>query len=105
MASRIGRAVERPARGRRFGQSLVHAGPTAVRVPRTGSLVRYLWNAAAVVQMYWYGLGWGGSLAFKTKLLRETDLRQSLASAFTDDIATTNCARRHGYRVAFVRRC
>ena len=39
-----------------------------------GSLVRYLWNAAAVVQMYWYGIAWGGSLAFKTKLLREAGL-------------------------------
>ena len=66
-----------------------------------GSLVRYLWNAAAVVQMYWYGLGWGGSLAFKAKLLRETDLLQCLANAFTDDITTCRCAGRHGYRVAF----
>jgi hypothetical protein len=66
-----------------------------------GSLVRYLWNAAAVVQMYWYGLGWGGSLAFKTRLLRETDLLHCLANAFADDITTCRCARRHGYRVAF----
>ena len=66
-----------------------------------GSLVRYLWNAAAVVQMYWYGLGWGGSLAFTTRLLRETDLLQCLANAFTDDISTCRCARRHGYRIAF----
>ena len=30
-----------------------------------GSLVRYLWNVAAVVQMYWYDIGWGGSLAIQ----------------------------------------
>ena len=28
-------------------------------------LVRYLWNAAAVVQMYCYGIAWGGTLALK----------------------------------------
>jgi cellulose synthase/poly-beta-1,6-N-acetylglucosamine synthase-like glycosyltransferase len=66
-----------------------------------GSLVRYLWNAAAVVQMYFYDTCWGGSLAFKTKLLRETDLRWRLANAFGEDNATSRCARLHGYRVAF----
>ena len=65
-----------------------------------GSLVRYLWNAAAVVQMYFYDAGWGGSLAFKTRLLRETDQRQ-LANAFGDDIVISRCARQHGYRLAF----
>jgi len=70
-------------------------------VATTGSLVRYLWNAAAVVQMYFYEAGWGGSLAFKTKLLDESDLRQRLANAFGEDSATSRCARRHGYRIAF----
>jgi hypothetical protein len=69
--------------------------------PTAGSLVRYLWNAAAVVQMYFYDTCWGGSLAFKTKLLHETDLRWRLANAFGEDNATSRCARRHGYRVAF----
>ena len=66
-----------------------------------GSLVRYLWNAAAVVQMYFYDAGWGGSLAFKTSLLRETDLQRQLANAFGDDIVISRCARQHGYRLAF----
>ena len=68
-----------------------------------GSLVRYLWNAAAVVQMYFYDAGWGGSLAFKTRLLRETDLQRQLANAFGDDIVISRCARQHGYRLAFRR--
>ena len=46
--------------------------------PTLGALVRYLFNAAAVVQMYWYGIAWGGSLAVKTELLREADLREQL---------------------------
>jgi cellulose synthase/poly-beta-1,6-N-acetylglucosamine synthase-like glycosyltransferase len=66
-----------------------------------GSLVRYLWNAAAVVQMYWYGIGWGGSLAFRTKLLREAGLKERLTNAFSDDTTISHCARQHGYRVAY----
>ena len=66
-----------------------------------GSLVRYLWNVAAVVQMYFYETGWGGSLAFKTKLLGETDLRQQLTHAFGEDSAASRCVQRHGYRLAY----
>ncbi|HEY4761846.1 MAG TPA: glycosyltransferase family 2 protein, partial [Thermoguttaceae bacterium] len=36
-----------------------------------GALVRYLWNAAAVVQMYWYEIAWGGTLAVKRKVIDE----------------------------------
>ena len=70
-------------------------------VPTTGSLLRYLWNAAAVVQMYWYQIGWGGSLAISAKLLRQTDLRQRLTNAFGEDSTICRCARAHGYGIAF----
>ncbi len=66
-----------------------------------GSLVRYLWNAAAVVQMYWYDIGWGGSLAIQGRFLRQSDLRQRLANGFSDDTTICRCARAHGYRIAF----
>ena len=69
--------------------------------PTAGSLVRYLWNAAAVVQMYWYEIGWGGSLAINAKFLRQSDLRQRLANAFGEDSTICRCARAHGYRIAF----
>ncbi|MEI8374777.1 MAG: glycosyltransferase family 2 protein [Planctomycetota bacterium] len=69
--------------------------------PTAGSLVRYLWNVAAVVQMYWYDIGWGGSLAIKTKFLRQSDLRQRLANGFSDDTTICRCAHAHGYRIAF----
>lgn len=66
-----------------------------------GSLVRYLWNAAAVVQMYWYDIGWGGSLALKTEFLQGSDLLQRLANAFGEDSTICRCALAHGYRIAF----
>ena len=61
--------------------------------PAAGSMVRYLWNVAAVVQMYWYGIGWGGSLAIQAKFLRQSDLRQRLANGFSDDTTICRCAR------------
>ena len=66
-----------------------------------GSLVRYLWNVAAVVQMYWYDIGWGGSLAIQGEFLRKSNLRQRLANAFGEDSTICRCARAHGYRIAF----
>ncbi|MEK6247928.1 MAG: glycosyltransferase, partial [Planctomycetales bacterium] len=32
-----------------------------------GSVVRYVWNSAAVPAMYWCGIPWGGSLAGRTE--------------------------------------
>ena len=66
-----------------------------------GSLVRYLWNAAAVVQMYCYGIAWGGSLAIQGEFLRRSDLRQRLANGFSDDTTICRAALAGGYRIAF----
>jgi cellulose synthase/poly-beta-1,6-N-acetylglucosamine synthase-like glycosyltransferase len=69
--------------------------------PTAGALVRYLWNAAAVVQMYWYRIGWGGSLAIQGEFLRRSDLRLRLANAFGEDSTICRCARAYGYQIAF----
>ena len=66
-----------------------------------GSLIRYLWNVAAVVQMYWYKIGWGGSLAIQAQFLRQSDLRQRLTHAFGEDSTICRCAKAYGYRIAF----
>lgn len=70
--------------------------------PTWGSLVRYQWNMAALIQMYWYGIAWGGSLALQADLLRETDLLDRLGTAFGEDSTICRTARRQGLRVAFV---
>jgi hypothetical protein len=67
-----------------------------------GGLVRYLWNAAAVVQMYWYGIAWGGSLAVRARLLREQGLLERLGRAFGEDSVICRYAIPRGWRVAFV---
>ena len=41
-----------------------------------GSLVRFAWNATSIVTMNFWQVPWGGSLAVKASVLRETDLRE-----------------------------
>lgn len=67
-----------------------------------GSVVRYLWNAAAIVQMYWYRIAWGGTLAVKTKVLRETDLLERWGKAFCEDTMLFATLRKYGLQVNFV---
>jgi len=55
-----------------------------------GALVRYLWNAAAVVQMYWYGIPWGGSLAIKDTMLPRVLRKHGLHVAFVPSLMMVN---------------
>jgi len=70
--------------------------------PSVGALVRYTWNAAAIVQMYWYQIAWGGTLAIKTSVLRETDVLQKWSRAFCEDTMLFAVLKKVGLRVAFV---
>ncbi|WP_197530704.1 glycosyltransferase [Bythopirellula polymerisocia] len=67
-----------------------------------GALVRYTWNAAAIVQMYWYRIAWGGTLAIKTKVFRESDLLDKWGKAFCEDTMLHAQLKKIGLRVAFV---
>ena len=66
------------------------------------ALVRYLWNAAAVVQMCCYGIPWGGTLALKMSALRKAGLLDRWGKAFCEDTMIYRALRQQGLRVAFV---
>lgn len=66
------------------------------------ALIRSIWNGAAVVQMYWYRIAWGGTLAVKTKVIREAELVQKWSRAFCEDTMLFSNLRRLGWRVNFV---
>ena len=53
--------------------------------PTFGSYVRQIWNAAAIVQMAEYKIGWGGSFAIKRSALVTTDLPKRWGQAFCED--------------------
>lgn len=70
--------------------------------PTTGALVRYAWNAAAVVQMYWYSIAWGGTLAIETAVIKEAGLVERWRRAFCEDTLLSRAVGAAGYRVRFV---
>ena len=74
----------------------------APRQPSWGALVRYLWNAAAVVQMYCYGIPWGGTLAVKLRELRQSGLLDRWAHGFCEDTMLFAELKQRGQRIVFV---
>jgi cellulose synthase/poly-beta-1,6-N-acetylglucosamine synthase-like glycosyltransferase len=70
--------------------------------PSPGALVRYAWNAAAVVQMFCYRIPWGGTLAIKTSVFRDSDLKERWGKAFCEDTMLFEVLRKQGLKVAFV---
>ncbi|HEY1067472.1 MAG TPA: glycosyltransferase family 2 protein [Pirellulales bacterium] len=67
-----------------------------------GSLTRYLWNAAASVQMIAYGICWGGTLAVRGSALRETELLDRWGNGFCEDTMTYSVLKKHKLKVKFV---
>ena len=66
------------------------------------NLLRYVWNAAAIVQMYWYGIPWGGTLALKRQVFRQSQLLERWGHAMCEDTMLYRELRKQGLRVAFV---
>ena len=67
-----------------------------------GAIMRYLWNAAAVVQMYFYEIAWGGSMAVKRAILENTELLDRWGHAYCEDTMVRQLAIQAGYRFRFV---
>lgn len=70
-------------------------------VPSQGALIRYVWNAAAVVQMYWYRIAWGGSLAIKMDSIRAANLLERWQHALCEDTMLSQQLSRIGQKVQF----
>lgn len=67
-----------------------------------GSLVRYVWNAAAVVQMYLNRFTWGGSVALAASVFRDPGLAERWRQSVSSDTVILDVVRRQGLRAAFV---
>jgi hypothetical protein len=70
--------------------------------PSLGTMVRYQWNAAAVVQMDWYRIAWGGTIAFKVEAIRKSGLLEKWSKAFCEDTMSYQQLSKHGYELRFV---
>jgi hypothetical protein len=69
---------------------------------RVGSLVRYVWNAAALLSMYWFRIPWGGTFAGRTSDLRSSGLVDRWRKALAVDAPIYNCWRSVESRSRFV---
>ena len=67
-----------------------------------GTLVRYVWNVSAVIQMYLYGISWGGTLAIKTQVIHETGMLEKWARALSEDTMLKGILAKHDLKVKFV---
>ena len=73
-------------------------------VPGTqwGTMCRYLWNVAAVGQMYLYRIPWGGSLAIRTDLVRQAQLIERWQQAFCEDTMLRRVLQEKGLQIESV---
>ena len=73
-------------------------------VPGTqwGTMCRYVWNVAAVGQMYLYRIPWGGSLAIKTNLVRQAQLIERWEQAFCEDTMLRRVLQEKGLQIQSV---
>lgn len=67
-----------------------------------GALIRYVWNAAAVVQMYWYRIAWGGTLAIKLDSISRAGLVDRWRTSLCEDTMLRRQLAKIGQRIAFV---
>jgi cellulose synthase/poly-beta-1,6-N-acetylglucosamine synthase-like glycosyltransferase len=67
-----------------------------------GAMVRHVWNGAAVVQMFWYGIAWGGTLAVKWDTIRRAKLLDKWSLALCEDTMLCKQLRAISQKVAFV---
>jgi hypothetical protein len=70
--------------------------------PNAASLVRYLWNAAAVVQLYLYRIAWGGTMAIRRNCFTQGNLLDHWKHAFTDDASLSEAVKSVGGTIVFV---
>lgn len=67
-----------------------------------GTCTRYIWNAAAIVQMWWYRIAWGGSLAIRRSAIEKAELTKLWSQSFCEDTLVSKAIARHGWRLEYV---
>jgi len=67
-----------------------------------GSMVRYLWNAAAIVPMYFLGIPWAGSFAIRHQVLKDSGLLEKWPIAVVPDAPSKKMVDDLGLKVKFV---
>lgn len=66
-----------------------------------GSLCRVWWGASALSLMTWFRIPWGGTMAVRSDLLRDEELRTRLRHAYSEDTTIGQFAADRGERIEF----
>ena len=74
----------------------------APREANVGTLVRYIWNSAAVIQMLAVEIVWGGSVAISGRIFRNPHLAESWSKMMWEDTCLNSLAARLDQKVMFV---
>jgi cellulose synthase/poly-beta-1,6-N-acetylglucosamine synthase-like glycosyltransferase len=74
----------------------------APRHANPGTLVRHLWNATASVVMHAVHIPWGGSLAFRSDVIRDSDLKGRWSRSLFEDTDIYHAVGDLGLRIRFV---
>jgi cellulose synthase/poly-beta-1,6-N-acetylglucosamine synthase-like glycosyltransferase len=67
-----------------------------------GTVVRSLWNTGAIIQMFFFKIAFGGSIALKASTFRESDLLQAYSRMLWEDTYLYHAVQRVGKRLEFV---
>ena len=67
-----------------------------------GSMTRYFWNAAGVIQIWLHEFVWPGSMAFRSDALNKMGMVAGLRKSLFDGPVVVRELRRAGYKVRFV---
>ena len=70
--------------------------------PTVGTMARYIWNSAAIIQMHAYNIAWGGTLAIRHDVIRELDLPGRWQKAFCEDTMLYGALRERNLKLSFV---
>jgi len=67
-----------------------------------GDLIRYIWNIPAVLQMIFFKIPWGGSLAIRMDVLQKCKVLDHYDKALVQDVPLFDILKKHGYSIQFV---
>lgn len=68
-----------------------------------GSIVRQTWNAAALPQMNFYNIPWGGALAIKRSTIEDCELLRHWSTGFCEDTMLPKILAKKDYKLTQVR--
>ena len=66
-----------------------------------GDIIRYIWNIPAVLQMIFFRIPWGGSLAIRMDVLQQCKVLDYYDKALVQDVPLFDILRKHGYSIQF----